>query len=323
MGKQGRWDVLSFLLRLVRLVKREKPEIIHSYLPVANLITGVLKPFFPSAKVVWGVRASNMELSRYDWLSRVVFRAQCFLSNLVDLIIVNSQAGFDYHRKHGFPPDKMVIIRNGIDISRFKPDREARAEIRGNWGVGKHERLIGIVGRYDPMKDHPTFLQAAAWLVQNQSDVRFVCVGNGPDSYKYELYALSRELGLEHYVIWAGNGVDMPKIYNAFDIVSSSSAFGEGFPNVIGEAMACGIPCVVTDVGDSALVVGDTGIVVPPKNPQPLAEGWMAMLGRLDHEGEELASKVRTRVVDNFCSELLIERITGALAALLNKTVHG
>ena len=134
--------------------------------------------------------------------------------------------------------------------------------MRLEWGIAECEKLIGQVGRLDPMKDHSTFLKAAALLAHERKDVRFVCVGEGPTGYRDELYSLAKTLGLASRLIWAGSRRDMPAVYNAFDVAVSSSRWGEGLPNVIAEAMACGVPCVVTDVGDSAFVVDKLGVVV-------------------------------------------------------------
>lgn len=298
LEKRGRWDIFGFFWRLVRHLKHIKPDILHGYLGVSNLLTLCLKPFFPSTQMVWGVRASNVDLSRYDWLSRLTFQLECFLSRFADLIIVNSHAGRAYHLAHGFPAKKMVVIPNGIDTERFKPDLQARVRVRAEWGIPEPKILIGLVGRLDPMKDHPTFLRAAALLYQQRQDVCFVCVGTGAEHYAQEVYQLTRELNLFDQVIWAGACADMPAVYNALDIAVSSS-YGEGFPNVIGEAMACGVPCVVTDVGDSAWIVGDTGWVVPPKNPELLKTAIAQLIDRIQSDGYE-SKPNRQRVIEQF-----------------------
>ena len=305
LEKRGRWDVLGFLLRLVRLLRQEKPDILHGYLGTPNILTVLLKPIFPRIRMVWGVRASNMDLERYDWLARWSYRVECHLSRFADLIIANSYAGMHYAIANGFPKNKMVVIPNGIDTEHFRPNPKARVQVRAEWGVAEDEKLIGLVGRLDPMKDHPTFLKAAALLAREREDVRFVCVGDGPPDYRQELHALGRELGLAERLIWTGTRRDMPAVYNALDIATSSS-YGEGFPNVIGEAMACGVPYVVTDVGDSAWIVGDTGIVVPPQNPKALADGWRLKLNSLDQSAES-KELIRQRILDNFSVSNLIQ----------------
>jgi glycosyltransferase involved in cell wall biosynthesis len=308
LHKQKRWEVFSFLRRLLKLIRWEKPDVLYSFLPEANLPAILLKPFCPSLRSVWGVRASNVDLQRYDWTAQLMFRAECQLSHFPDLIIVNSLAGRDYHLQHGFPGNKMAVIPNGFDTDRFKPDKKARALVREEWGISDNERLIGLVGRIDPMKDHQTFLKAASLLANQMEEVRFVCIGDGPERYYSQIKALSKNLGLGARLIWVGIRSDLPSVYNAIDILSSASAFGEGFSNVIGEAMACGVPCVVTDVGDSARIVGETGMVVPPGNPVEMAHAWQTMLKILQDQTDPIGRRARARIVGKFGVDIMVER---------------
>jgi len=313
LHKQGRWDVVAFLLRLIRVVREERPDIVHSYLPDPNLMGVVLKPLFPTIRIVWGVRTSCMDLSRYDWLDRLSFKLNCWLSRFADAIIVNSHGGREDHITSDYPAEKMVVIHNGIDTERFRPDHEARRSTRLGWNVKDHERLIGIVARLDPMKDHPTFLEAAASIVRKQNNVRFICVGDGPAHYRASLQDLAKTLGLTEHVIWEGAREDVSSVYCAFDLLVSSSSFGEGFSNVIGEAMACGVPCVVTNVGDSAWVVGDQGEVVPPKNPVALMQAIEKLLNQNRYDPAE----IRQRVVDQLSVSSLVTNTEQVLNALI------
>jgi glycosyltransferase involved in cell wall biosynthesis len=312
LHKRGRWDVLRFLWRLVGELKKLDPDVLHSYLVEPNLIAVLLKPLFRSTKVVWGILASDVDLENYDWFVRLSFRLQCFASRFADLIIANSEAGRDYHVALGFLGEKCTVIHTGINTEKFKPDRESRKRVRATWMVGDKTILVGLVGRLDPVKDHPTFLKAAMLLSQDLSDVRFVCVGPGPGNYEETLRQLADEYAIADRVIWAGAQSDMPSIYNALDVVCSSS-FSEGLPIAIAEAMACGVPCVVTDVGDSALLVGDTGIVVPPNDPRALADGLADCL-------EMMASgqrpNPRSRIVERFTVSRLVNDTTAALLSL-------
>lgn len=313
LEKGGRWDLFSFFWRLIHHLKARQPNVLHGYLSTPNLLTIFLKPFFPSTQMIWGVRGSNEDLTRFDWLSRLLFPWECFLSRFADLIILNSYAGRAYYLAHGCPADKMVVIPNGIDTERFKPDLEARVKVRLEWRIWEETILIGLVARLHPMKDHPTFLKAAALLCQERQDVCFVCVGSGPDNYTQELYQLADQLNISEKVIWAGSRADMPAVYNALDIVSSSSSYGEGFSNVIGEAMACGVPCVVTDVGDSAWIVEDTGIVIPPQNPEALADGWSLLLKQQQYKNPVIKLKTRSRIISEFNCDKLVQNIADLL----------
>ena len=301
--KKGRWDMFVFLVSAYRFLRNEAPDILHGYLVVPNLLAILFKPFLRGTKVVWGVRASDVDLSHYDWLARFTFRLSVFLSRFADRIIVNSKCGMAYHQKQGYPLNKMVVVPNGIDTERFKPNAEDRARIRKEWGIEDSEKLVGLVARLDPMKDHHTFLEAAAILADERNNIRFVCVGDGDKDYRETLQRKSAELGLNGRLLWAGSRTDASAIYNAFDVATCTS-ITEGFPNVVGEAMSCGIPCVVTDVGDSAVIVGDLGFVVPPRDPQSLADAWNRCLSEARTVPQ---MEIRTRIIREYSLLSLVE----------------
>lgn len=312
LGKTGRWDILPFLNRLVHLLRKKRPTVLHSYLGVPNILATVLKPLLPGTRIVWGVRASNVDLSRYDWLSRLAYALECRLARFADLIIANSHAGATYAVKHGFPAQRVVVIPNGIDTERFRFDPQGRGQIRAEWHIREGELLIGLVARLDPMKDHTMFLQAASLLAAKFPNLRFVCVGNGAPDYSESLKQMAVVLGLGERMIWTGARDDMPAVYSALDIASSSS-FGEGFSNTVAEAMACSVPCVVTEVGDSALIVGDTGSVTPPGDHSALAAAIGRLIDRPHEERLVLGEVCRARVVSEFGIDRLIQRTEEAL----------
>ena len=179
------------------------------------------------------------------------------------------------------------------------------------------ELVIGLVGRLDPMKGHDVFLEAAARLAIVRPDVKFVCVGDGPRALRTRLEVMTRKLGLTDRVSWLGGTKDVRSVYNGFDLMTSASLFGEGFPNVIGEAMACGVLCVVTDVGDSARVVGDTGIVVRKGDPAALVGGW---LKGLDQLSETSRPDPRERIELEFDLEKLTDTTERVLTGLLARS---
>ncbi len=316
LEKRGRWDVIGFLWRLIGFVRRENPRILHSYLAVPNILTGLIKSFIPSTRIVWGIRASNMELSHYDWLSRLSYWLEFLMNGRADAIIVNSEAGRVCLETGGYSKEKITFIPNGIDTERFQPDRARGRAARAAWGIDPGARVVGLVGRLDPMKGHELFLRAAAQAAQKKSDLVFVCVGEGSGVFRESLLKLSRELALDGRVVWSSSRNDMNDVYNAFDVVCSASVFGEGFSNAVGEAMACGVPCVVTDVGDSALIVGDTGLVVPPGDPEALVEGLCTLIGVIEEKGQELSTKARERIVGRFSRHRLVGTTYRVLSAL-------
>jgi glycosyltransferase involved in cell wall biosynthesis len=202
----------------------------------------------------------------------------------------------------------MIVIPNGFDLTHFKPDPFSRESVRQELGIAKDALLIGLVGRFDPKKDHDTFLRAAAFLHSCKTEVHFLLCG---DQITWENAALKNEietLGIVSWMHLLGKREDIPRLTSALDIAVSSSSFGEGFPNTIGEAMACGVPCVVTDVGDSALIVGDTGRVVPPKDPHALVIAWNHWIEMgLEHR-KQWGLTARRRVEEQYSLPAIVEK---------------
>jgi glycosyltransferase involved in cell wall biosynthesis len=233
-------------------------------------------------------------------------------SRLADLIICNSESGRAYHAAQGYPCARMTVIPNGVDSQQFRRSASARSEIRAEWGIAPDQKLVGIVGRLDPMKDHSNFLRAAAQVAASRTDVRFVCVGDGPPAYRASLEALGIELGLADCLQWAGARNDMWRVYNALDMAVSASAFGEGTSNAIAEAMATGVPCVATEVGDSAALIGELGWICAPGDSAALASAVTAGLSALPCDAEAIRERMRR----HFSPERLLDRTVEELSKL-------
>ncbi len=310
LNKRSRWHLWEFGKTLILTLRRLDAPVIHGYLGDANLMLALLKPLFPKTKIVWGVRDADAAPGLYGWVGYVLTALERVLAHAADLIILNSHAGKTHYLTQGFPEKKLRVIPNGIDVQRFQPDRAAGVAVRDGWQVNPEEILIGMIGRFDPRKDHPTFLRAAAAVADRYPQVRFVCMGHGPAEYLAMLQTLSAELGLGDRLIWSPARQDMPAVQNALDIAVLAS-YTEGFPNVVGEAMACDVPCVVTDVGDAAWIVGDQGEVVPPRDAAALA----AALGRQvnAHLAETVPPPLRDRIVEEFSIDRLVDRTAQAL----------
>lgn len=305
LDKRGRWDVAAFVWRLVKELRREAPSVLYTFLPTANLVGLAAARLAGVPQIVWGVRASSIDLSLYDRLSRIESWLAGKLARYAKKIICNAHAGAAHHVGLGFPPENMIVIANGIDTVQFRFDRSGRDRVRKEWGVAPSDLLIGLPARLDPIKDHATALRAFLQLSLEMPDVKLACVGSGrlADS----LYALSRDLELEGRVIWASARSDMSSVYSAFDI-SSSSSLGEGFSNTTAEAMACERVCVVTDVGDSPAIVGDTGWVVPSRSPEALARAWRRALTLTGHERSTKGGNARKRIKENFSISAMVQR---------------
>jgi glycosyltransferase involved in cell wall biosynthesis len=309
LDKRSRWDVFSFCFNVVRVVRGEKPAVVHGWMYTQNVIATIGKIFNPKVKLFWCIRSSNLS-DMLDWLENTTVWVQNRLSGLADCVVVNSQAGLEYAVSDGIPREKLRFIPNGIDTDLFYPDLAERQRVRAEWGVSDSEKIIGNVSRFDPIKNHPFFLRAAAKIAAEFPSVRFVCVGHGKAAYLESLQAQAGALGIADKVMWVQARPDIRAMYNALDVFCSTS-LSEGFPNVIGEAMACGRRCVVTDVGDSKLLVDDTGAAVPSNDVE-------ALTAALRHEleaPEALNLAARQHILDNFTVAHLAERTEETLAS--------
>jgi glycosyltransferase involved in cell wall biosynthesis len=293
LEKRSRWDLVTLFVKTLKVVREEQPTVLHGWMYTQNVVATLAKLFNPRIKLIWCVRSSNLE-SALDWAERLAVWLQAKLSRFADRVVVNSLAGLEQAVADGLPRRKMLFIPNGIDTNIFYPNDNERKRVRAEWGIGEGQKVIGNVARFDPIKNHPLFLKAAARIAAQCPDVRFVCAGHGEASYLEQLKEQTRALGIEDRVLWLQARSDVRGLYNAIDVFCSSS-LSEGFPNVIGEAMACGRQCVVTDVGDSALVVGETGIVVPSDDAEKLAAGLLEKLAL-----ETLNLRARQRILENF-----------------------
>jgi len=312
LGKRSRWDIFGFGLRFLRFLRAWRPDVIHPYLSAQNLVVTAFKPFI-RVPVVWSIRNADADLSRYDAVTRWVYRNEGRFARFADAVISNSEAGRRHAVSIGYPAEKITVIPNGIDSARFHPDAHLRAEMRAQWHAPESAKLVGIVARFDPMKDHETFVRAAAIVAtRSKEDVRFVLIGTGPQP---ALAALAKDLGIGERVRMVPLGGDVVAMENALDVAVSASCMFEGFSNAVAEAMACGTPAVVTDVGDSRLIVNDDRFVVPPRNPQLLAEAILRMLEALP----EKRRGVRDRIVTEFNVEKLVDRTERVLLGLVRR----
>jgi glycosyltransferase involved in cell wall biosynthesis len=286
--------------RLARHLAARRPHIVHTWMYHADLLGGALARVMSDAKVIWGVRGS-VDAARSKRSSRLTARA-CALTErwLPDRVVSCSHSLAALHVSLGYDPARMIVIPNGFDVARFRPDEAQRTQ--GRWRLGAREQhlLVGIVGRWDPQKDHATFVRAAGELARMRADVRFVMCGPGIDAANASLLALLAREGIGERCRLTGPVEDPQAVFNALDVLVSSSAFGEGFPNVLGEAMACGVPCVATDVGDSAMIVADTGRVVRVGDWRGLAREVLGLLEIGAGAREALGVRARARIERNF-----------------------
>jgi glycosyltransferase involved in cell wall biosynthesis len=259
---------------------------------------------------VWSVRNSAFDPSVDHWAARMAHRAEDWLARSPAAIIANSSAGREFAAGRGFPEDRIRVVPNGIDTERFRPDPRVRAELRRSLGLGDDEIAVGVLARLNATKGYPTFIRAAASAARTLPKLRFLCVGGGGELPALQL--LAGQMGVADQVTFAGE-LDANAALNAFDVACSPSVT-EGFSNAIAEAMACGLPCVVTDVGDSAAIVGEHGIVVPPESPDALATAIVTAARALPNHDPAAA---RRRIVENYSVDAMVERTLDVFRSVL------
>lgn len=298
------------MIRLWRVLKQVQPDVVQTWMYHADLLGGVLARL-RRIPVVWGIHNTTLEPGRSSRSTLWVARACAVLSRWVPRrIVACAQAAVSVHAGLGYDKQRMVVIPNGYDLSRFAPDVQARQRLRQSWRVGDDVPLIGMVARYDPQKDHANLIDALGRLLRQGVTFKAVLVGWCVDGANAALVGALEVAGLCGHVRLLGPTNDVPALMNALDVHVLSSRYGEAFPNVLAEAMACGTPCVTTDVGDAAYIVGETGWVVPPKDPAALAQALQAALNaRSDRAAwSKRQSACRVRIADNFSIETMVQR---------------
>jgi glycosyltransferase involved in cell wall biosynthesis len=288
------------LLRLVRAVREFQPDLLQGWMYHGNLAAQLAAFLSRWPPVIWNIRGSHYRLRDEKKLTAAAIWLGGKLSGLPTKIINNSSSSARAHEERfGYRADKRLLIPNGFDTDVFAPSIQARASIRAELALDDNAPLIALVARYHHVKDHAGFLRAAALVAKQCPHTHFVLAGKDVDRTNLNLRSTLHELGIESCVHLVGERRDMPKLLAAMDVVALSSR-SEGFPNVIGEAMACAVPCAVTDVGDATWLVGDTGRIASPNNPEALAAAIGELLQMRPTERRELGAKARQRVIEHF-----------------------
>lgn len=293
LNKKSRWDMLGFSMRLLKTVIIINPDVIYAFMNTASVFSLLAKIVKPKVKIIWGIRSSNMNLSLYGCIPRVLRWFECRLSSVADLVISNSYAGKNEAITDGYTNKRFIVIPNGIDTSRFSPNLNSRALIRSKYYIPSNCVVIGVVARHDPMKGLEYFLQAAAMHLKSFPKTHFLMIGYGSKDYTNSLRLLGGDLGISKNITWAGKISDVAPFYSAMDIYTSSSIYGEGFSNTIGEAMSCQLPVVVTDVGDARYILGGYGRLVQPRDPKEMAFQWSNLLTLENYELKNLGIQAR------------------------------
>jgi len=302
---------------VARAIRRLRPDVVYSFLARANVLAVLARPLSGRVPVVMGIRGERPERTVRDPRVRLLYSLEAWLSRHAEATIANSVSAASWARERGFPADRLSVIHNGI-AGCPASSRDERAEIRSRWQVTDETVVIGRVGGLRPIKGWEVLLDAAKGVMREHAAVKFVMVGGGPRDYAERLKDLARSLGIDGAVIWEGPRDDVELLTQAFDIAVSPS-LSESFPNAVAEAMVCGVPCVATNTGESADIVGDPEMVIPPSDPDALAGALLNLVRMSSSERQQRGAAARERVTTRFGLDAMIQ----STLAVLGRAVSG
>jgi glycosyltransferase involved in cell wall biosynthesis len=305
--------------RFIKLTRKINPKLIQGWMYHGNLAALLAKWVLPNrVLLLWNIRHTPDDLKKEKRLTARVIRLGARLSAQPDQIIYNSNVSAQKHESIGYSDKHKNFIPNGFNCEQFKPFDNAKSKLRHSLDLKKDTLLIGLIARYHIMKDHVTFLHSAGKLNKTYPEIHFVLVGQGVDKSNRLLVKLIEDLKITKNIHLLGKRMDVDKITAGLDIACSSSSWGESFSNAIGEAMACGIPCVVTDVGDSARIVGETGIVVKPRDRKAFTDAMITLIKMSSEERLGLGKLARNRIIKHFSIDIVVKQYEDLYRDILN-----
>ena len=290
--------------RLLRIIKQKRPHILQTWMYHADLLGLLVGKLARVPSILWNIQCSNPPDD--NWLSALVRRILVPLSPLPGAVLANSQSGLRFHKALGYRPRRWLYVPNALDLSEFRPNPKARTWLRAELKLGSNAILVGLIARFHPVKGHYTFIEAARLLAAGNSLINFVLVGLDVTRENGKLVRMIKSTGVEDRFHLLGQRVDVNRITAGLDL-SCSSSYSEGSSNVIAEAMACGVPCVATDVGDAAFVLRDIGKLVPPKDPVALAQACREALGISSERRCQLGLAARARANKYFSLHAVVD----------------
>jgi glycosyltransferase involved in cell wall biosynthesis len=305
--------------RFIQLIRKINPELIQGWMYHGNLAALFAKWVLPNRFfLLWNIRHTPDDLKKEKRLTALVIRLGAKFSLHPDRIVYNSNVSEQKHELLGYNNKNKSIIPNGFNCEQFKPFDKAKSKLRHSLGLKKDTLLIGLIARYHIMKDHVTFLRSAGKLNKTYPEIHFVLVGQGVDKNNHLLIKLIEDLKITKNIHLLGKRMDVDEITAGLDIACSSSSWGESFSNAIGEAMACGIPCIVTDVGDSAWIVGETGIVVKPGDRKAFTDAMITLIKMSSEERLGLGKLARNQIIKHFSLNLVVKQYEDEYQNFLN-----
>jgi glycosyltransferase involved in cell wall biosynthesis len=305
------------IVKLAQEIKKQAPDILQTWMYHSNLAGSIAGPLAGNIPVVWSIHHSSFTV-RDKSLTLFIVRLLSWMSHFSPKKIIScSEAASSIHLDIGYAANKFITIPNGIDTERFCPYETANIQFRQELGVNEDAFLIGNAARFHPQKDHMNLIEAAAIVLSQKNNVHFVLYGENITYENGVLEDALRSRGLKQHFHLLGLRNDVPYITAALDLSVLSSAYGEAFPLVLGEAMASGVPCVATDIGDSAFLIGQTGKIVTPKNPQLLADAIIEFIQMDPLIRKNMGVTARQRILDHFSLGAIREQYVDVYRSLL------
>ena len=307
----------AWILELRKVIRELRPQVVMGWMYHGNLAASLTRRLGHQGTIVWNVRHSVNDIRQEKASTRWVIRAGAWSARSPARIIYNSATAAEQHERLGYPAAKRIVLPNGFDLDRFKPDLRARETRRAELGVPSDRFLLGVVGRAHPMKNHLGWLKAFQILVDDGLPVHCLMAGTGVAEAEGPLTTAVRKAGMESVVTLLPPTDSPETIYTALDLLVMPSLWGEGFPNVVGEAMGCGVPALVTDVGDTAFVVGETGFVAESGDADVLATRARSALGKGQEGLARLGSSARERMLECYGLESVAQRYRSLFSDLV------
>lgn len=301
---------LRGIWKLWRLLREQEPDIVQTWMYHGDFFGGVVARLAGLRRVVWGLHHTTLEAGKSKRSTIFLARICAMLSHAIPTkIICCADSTLSVHKGIGYDAAKLVVVNNGYDLGQFHPNKHAGAGVRQELNIPLEARLVGMVARFDPQKDHRNFLDALSRVRAEGNDLYCLLVGQDVNAANSQLIGWIKGFGLTERVRLAGQRSDIPAVMNALDVHVLSSAYGEAFPNVLSEAMACGTPCVATDVGDAALILGETGWIAPAKDAAALADRLARALEAVgDREGwSQRERAARSRIQERFSVQAMAD----------------
>ena len=310
----GLRDLPGAIVKLSGLMRCHKPDAIMSWLYHSDFISTLAAMLSGrgTKRLAWNIRCAEMDLAQYGRSTRIVLTLLAKLSRFPAIVAANSHAGQRHHSKCGYHPKKWAFLPNGFDTNEWQPDPDAKTRLCKELGIAPSKHVVGMVARKDPAKDHATLFEAIKQVREQGHDIHLVLVGG-------ETKTLPVPTEIKDHITALGLRRDVAKLVPAFDIAVLSSSFGEGFPNVIGEAMACGVPAIGNDVGDVAAILGGTGKSVPLHAPEKLAMAIVELLSEDSDSKTFRKAATRQRIIDHYSLAAMNERYLALWDGLAGK----